>query len=103
MVMLTRRDLFRTIVAAGLGATGLASLTACGSGPTGASGLASSDQLSFDPLGTPIGDNADLGYAWLNYINELNARNPLFAEIYTRYLEDDDLSTYISPEVSNAS
>jgi serpin B len=43
MVMLTRRDLLRTIVACGLGATGLASLTACGSGPAGAPGLASSD------------------------------------------------------------
>lgn len=66
------------------------------------SGISSSDQLSFDPMGNPIGDNADLGYAWMSYVNELNGRNPLFAEIYTRYLEGDDLSTYISPEVSGA-
>jgi hypothetical protein len=66
-------------------------------------GLASSDQLSFDPLGNPIGDNADLAMAWQSYNDELKAQNPLFAEIYNRYLEGDDLSTYISPEVSGAS
>jgi serpin B len=45
MSMLTRRDLFRTMLVAGLGATGLASLTSCGdsSGTAGAVGLAASD------------------------------------------------------------
>lgn len=63
-------------------------------------GQSSSDQLSFDPMGNPVGDNADLGAAWLSYVNELKARNLQFAEIYNRYLEGDDLSTYIPPEVS---
>jgi hypothetical protein len=66
------------------------------------SGAASSDQFSYDPLGNPIGDNADLAMAWQSYTAELTAKNPLFAEIYNRYLESDDLSTYISPEVSGA-
>lgn len=65
------------------------------------SGLSSSDQLSYDPLGNPIGDNADLATAWTSWVNEAKAQNPLFAEIYNRYLEGDDLSTYISPEVSD--
>lgn len=45
MSMLTRRDLFRTMLVAGLGATGLASLTSCGdsNGAAGAVGLAASD------------------------------------------------------------
>ena len=45
MSMLTRRDLFRTMLVAGLGATGLASLTSCGdsNGTAGAVGLAASD------------------------------------------------------------
>ena len=66
-----------------------------------ATGQRSSDQLSFDPTGTPIGDNADLGAAWLGWVNEAKASNPLFAEIYNRYLEGDDLSVYIPPEVSD--
>lgn len=66
-----------------------------------ATGQRSSDQLSFDPTGTPIGDNADLGAAWLGWVNEAKASNPLFAEIYNRYLEGDDLSVYIPPEVSS--
>lgn len=61
-------------------------------------GRRGSDQLSFDPLGNPIGDNADLAQAWLSWIDQVKAQNPLFAEIYNRYLEGDDLSTYISPE-----
>lgn len=45
MSMLTRRDLFRTMLVAGLGATGLASLTSCAdsSGTNGAVGFAASD------------------------------------------------------------
>lgn len=66
------------------------------------SGQSSSDQLSFDPLGNPVGDNADLAYGWKSWIDEAKAKNPLFAEIYNRYLENDDLSTYIDPEVSSA-
>lgn len=64
------------------------------------SGQSSSDQLSYDPLGRPVGDNADLAYAWQDYVNQLKGSNLLFGEIYTRYLEGDDLSTYISPGVS---
>ena len=57
-----------------------------------------SDQLSFDSLsGEPIGANADLGVAWLSWLHELKSKNLLFAEIHNRYLEGDDLSTYIAP------
>lgn len=65
-----------------------------------ANGQSTSDQLSFDPMGNPIGDNADLAYAWMSWVNETKAANPLFAEIYNRYLEGDDLSIYIPAEVS---
>ncbi|MGZ6788338.1 MAG: hypothetical protein ACXVGN_00065 [Mycobacteriaceae bacterium] len=65
------------------------------------SGQSSSRQFSFDPQGLPIGDNADLYAGWSSWINETKAKNPMFAEIYNRYLESDDLSIYIDPEVSS--
>lgn len=66
-----------------------------------ATGQRPSDQLSFTETGEPTGDNADLGAAWLSWVTETKAANPLFAEIYNRYLEGDDLSVYIPPEVSS--
>ena len=66
-----------------------------------AAGISSSRQFSFDPMGNPIGDNADLYAGWMSWINEEKAKNPMFAEIYNRYLETDDLSTYIPPDVTD--
>jgi hypothetical protein len=51
-------------------------------------GLVQSDSLSAN-------ENADLKMGWDSYLTELTGKNPLFAEIYHRYLENDDLSVYL--------
>lgn len=53
-----------------------------------ANGLVESDSLSAT-------ENADLKVAWDSYTRELISQNLLFAEIWHRYLENDDLSVYI--------
>lgn len=40
--------------------------------------------------------NADLGGAWNSYLSELTSKNLLFAEIYHRYLEGDDLTVVVN-------
>ena len=42
------------------------------------------------------GDNADLAEAWNSYLTELTSKNLLFAEIYHRYLESDDLTVMVN-------
>jgi hypothetical protein len=41
-------------------------------------------------------DNADLAGAWNSYLTELTSKNLLFAEIYHRYLEGDDLTVVVN-------
>lgn len=55
-----------------------------------ATGQVESDSLSAT-------DNADLKAGWDSYTRELVSSNLLFAEIYHRYLDNDDLSVFIAP------
>lgn len=56
-----------------------------------AAGLVESDSLSAT-------ENADLKMGWDSYTRELVSRNLLFAEIFHRYLDNDDLSVFINQE-----
>jgi hypothetical protein len=47
--------------------------------------------LSFDLNGMPTGQNADLGQAWRDYQGVLKSQNTMFADVFNRYLSNDDL------------
>lgn len=48
-------------------------------------------KLSFDVGGNPIGDNADIANAWRAYQFGLVSNSTKFADVYNRYLSNDDL------------
>lgn len=47
--------------------------------------------LSFDTFGNPSGEAADLGYAWRAEQTRMKLSNLKFGDVFTRYLENDDL------------
>lgn len=48
--------------------------------------------LRFDVNGDPVGENADIGFAWRQTQMGIVNSNTAFNDVYNRYLEDDDLS-----------
>ena len=48
-------------------------------------------KLSFDVNGKPQGDNQDIAYSWSAFQTSLVAGNTMFADVYNRYLSNDDL------------
>lgn len=48
-------------------------------------------KLSFDASGAPIGDNADIANSWRAYQTGLVAASTKFADVFNRYLNDDNL------------
>lgn len=50
-----------------------------------------SSKLSFDVAGRPIGNNQDIGQSWRTFQTSLVAGNTMFADVYNRYLSNDDL------------
>lgn len=49
------------------------------------------EQLTYDPEGNPVGQNADIGQAWRNMQMALVASNTKFGDVFHRYLSNDDL------------
>lgn len=48
-------------------------------------------KLSFDVNGKPMGDNQDVAQQWRAFQTSLIAGNTMFADVYNRYLSNDDL------------